>query len=78
MKGPAVREVNYYFFEYDRPGKRVPGRTRWRMSIDHAAAHYPGYRPILNTVEVRRISETPEEKAKDGLPWQAEKPSWMA
>jgi len=43
----------YYFFEFDRPGKKTPGRTKWRMTIEHAAKMYPGYRPIMSTEEVR-------------------------
>lgn len=44
----------YYFFEYDRPGKKTPGRTSWRMTIEHAAQMYPGYRPIMSTEEIRQ------------------------
>jgi hypothetical protein len=43
----------FYFFEYDRPGKKTPGRTTWRMTIADAELRYPGYRPILDTAEVR-------------------------
>ena len=43
----------HYFFEYDQPGKKKPARTSWRMTLAHAAKMYPGYRPILDTVEYR-------------------------
>jgi hypothetical protein len=43
----------YYFFEYDRPGKKTPGRTRWRMTIEDAKWMKPGARPIMETEEVR-------------------------
>lgn len=51
-------QIPYYFFEYDRPpgptGRaRKPGISAWRMTIEHAAEKYPGYRPVLHTVEYR-------------------------
>jgi len=52
-------QTPYYFFEYDRPPSpktgrpRKPGRTSWRMTIEHAAQYHPGYRPIMETVEYR-------------------------
>ena len=47
-----IESTPYYFFEFDRPGKK-PGRTRWRMTIAEAAARHPGYRPIVGTEEFR-------------------------
>jgi hypothetical protein len=47
-----MSDNTFYFFEYDRPGKK-PGRTSWRMTIAEAALRHPGYRPILETAEVR-------------------------
>lgn len=43
----------YYYFEYDKPGRKKPKRTSWRMTIEFAARMHPGYRPILETVEYR-------------------------
>ena len=55
----ADEKTAHYFFEYDRPPSpktgrpRKPGRTTWRMTIEHAAKYHPSYRPILETVEYR-------------------------
>lgn len=44
----------YYYFEYDHLGTKRPRRTRWKMTIAWAAEHYPGYRPLLWSAEVRQ------------------------
>jgi hypothetical protein len=53
-----TENVAYYFFEYDRPGKKTPGRTTWRMTIANARErHGDSYRPILSTAEFRSSSK---------------------
>ncbi len=39
-------------------------RSTWRMSVDHAAAFYPGAVPMLNTVEMRMLPENDDEMAR--------------
>ena len=47
--------IPHYLFEYDRPGKRVTGKTRYRMTLEEAKArHGDTYRPILDSVEYRK------------------------
>ncbi|MES2950306.1 MAG: hypothetical protein V4858_17320 [Pseudomonadota bacterium] len=58
----------YYFFEYDRPGKK-PGVTRWRMTIaDAKERHGDAYRPILDSLEIR--SSKPASQFNDFKPYE--------
>jgi hypothetical protein len=56
-----------YFFEYDRPGKKTPGRTRYRMEIEEAAQRHPTYRPIMNSLAIVKNCPSTEEESREAM-----------
>jgi hypothetical protein len=56
-----MRDVEFFIWEYPRPGKRTWGRTTYRLTAEDAAVRYPGARPVAVTREVRRLPETDQQ-----------------
>jgi hypothetical protein len=61
----TVKDTPFYFFMLPPDGwSSKPRKSRWRMTIEHAAKSYPGATPIMDTDEIRTLCETPEEQAE--------------
>ncbi len=56
-----MKDVEYFRWEYPRPGHRTWGKTGYLLTAEDAAIRFPGSRPIPNTRVVRRLPETEDE-----------------
>lgn len=57
-----MKAVEFYTFMLPpSPWSKKPYPSRWKMTIEQAAARHPGATPILASKEVHMCPETPED-----------------